>query len=295
MGIMGEMLLLVLSLLIIGNMAVESSDPTCTLTCDQQQSCEIGDEMVKIKSGDTFCVMPGNYSLQGQDAIIINNVTNVSIIGIGGMAIISCIKPVGVVVIDVEQFRMENITLDGCALVGEMWEQKVVPMMEQLLDLSNTYNIPGVVGKSLTIVASRDVTLCHVNVKNSVGVGLLALNIIGQCFLMYCTFDGIVDDDCSQSSGDLHCISGAAMFYLIDSKNGYAFSDNNILIDNCTFQNSVSHSNYVALKLSDGIFRLNVSLGNHSQYPLDGSAGLSVIMDRHNTVSRQYVIVRNSQ
>lgn len=292
MGIVKEVLLLLLLLPNIGSLA-ESHDMNCTVTCDQK--CNISDEMTDIDSDYTFCIMPGHYSLK--NTIILYNISDVYIIGIGGMATISCDVAVGMAIIDVQQFWMGNITLTGCGVTGEVWDQEIAPTIEQLLSFSNVYNIPSVVGKSLTIAASHNVTLYHVNVQNSMGVGLLALNMIGQCYLSYCTFDGIVDDDnCSQYSDDLRCISGAAMFYLSDLNDIPLPIDNDIIIDNCTFQNSISHSNYVALELSDGIFELNVSLAssNQSVTPLDGSAGLSVIMDRHYTNSRQYITVKNS-
>lgn len=281
---------LVFLLMTSGSLA-QSGDPNCTVTCDQ--GCNLSDEMAQIKSDDTFCMTVGSYMLK--DTIIMNNISDVAIIGTGGVAVISCHTGIGMAIVDVKGFWMENITLDGCALTGTLWDQELFPMIEELLNFTNIYHIPGAVGKSLTIVASHDITLYHVDIRNSVGVGLLALNMIGQCLLVHCTFENIVDDNCYQSSDDVHCISGGAMFYISDLKRN-SLSDDSITIDNCTFQNSISHSNYVALELSDGIFKLNVSLGNNqSLYPLDGSAGLSVIMDRHDTDSRQYIIVRNSQ
>ena len=306
MGATEEMSLRLLLLLLISTIGSQgqSNDPKCTMTCDQQ-ICDISEEMERLKSDNTFCMMAGNYILK--KTVMLTNISNVSIVGIGGMANISCMANIsrnstaGMAIINVRNFWMEDITLFGCTLTGEMWDQKIAPMIEGLLNFTNIYYIPGKVGKSLTIIASHDVTLNRVNVQNSVGVGLLALNMIGQCSLLNCTFDNITDDNCSQSSNDLRCISGAAMFYLTDSTNSNVNAlpdDNYILIDDCRFQNSISHSNYVALELRDGIFRLNASariVNNQSLYPLDGSAGLSVIMDRHYADSRQYFIVRNSQ
>lgn len=294
MGIMEEMIILLL--LITGSLG-QSHDPRCTVICDQQRS-DIRTVMEGLKSSDVFCIMAGSYTLK--HTAVLNNVNNVNVIGINGTAVISCENNVGMAIINVQQFQMEDITLNGCALTGDIWYQKVAPMIEKLLNFTDVYYIPGEVGKALTIVGSRDVTLNHVNVQNSVGMGLLALSMIGQSSLLHCTFDRIVDDNCSQSSNNLSCISGAAIFYFSDlnSNNEIQFSDNNsILIDDCSFQNSTSHSNYVALELSDGLSRLNVSVrvNNQSLYPLDGSAGLSVIMDRHYTDSRQYMVVKNSR
>ena len=282
---------LVLLLMIIGSLAQSAGDSNCTMTCDQ--GCNLSDEMAQIKSDDTFCITAGSYILK--DTVIMNNISDVTIMGTGGVAVISCDTAVGMAIVDVKGFWMENITLNGCALTGTLWDQELFPMIEELLNFTNTYYIPAAVGKSLTIVASHDVILYHVDIQNSVGVGLLALNMIGQCLLLHCTFNNTVDDNCYESSDDLRCISGGAMFYISDLKRNSLSDDNNITIDNCKFQNSISHSNHVALELSDGIFKLNVSLGNNqSLYPLDGSAGLSVIMDRHDTDSRQHIIVRNS-
>ena len=287
---MGIIKVLVLLLPIIGSLA-QSGDLICTVICDGR--CKLSNEMAQIKSDYTLCLMPGNYSLER--TAILRNISDIAIIGTEGVAVISCDATVGMVIIDVERFQMENITLNECALTGERWDQELVPIIAELINFTDIYYIPSAVGKSLTIIASRDVTLCHVDIRNSVGVGLLALNMIGQCFLLHCTFDNITDNNCSQSSNDLRCISGGAVFYLSDYKIPLS-EDNRIIIDNCTFQNSMSHSSYVAVELRDGIFNLNVSLDkNQSRYPLDGSAGLSVIMDRHYTDSRQYFIVSNSR
>ena len=288
MGIIKEVL--VLLLLIIGSIA-QSSDLICTVICDER--CNLSDEMAQIKSECTLCLTPGYYSLE--NTTILRNISDVAIIGTEGVAVISCDTAVGMVIIDVERFQMKNITLIGCALTGDKWDQELVPMIAELINFTDIYYIPSAVGKSLTIIASHNVTLCHVDIRNSVGVGLLALNLIGRCYLLHCTFDNITDNNCSQSSNDLRCISGGAVFYLSDNKTPLS-DDNRIIIDYCTFQNSISHSSYVAVELSDGIFNLNVSLDkNQSRYPLDGSAGLSVIMDRHYSDSNQYFIVSNSQ
>ena len=274
---------------------VESDNPHCTVECDRP-GCDISDEMSSIKSNEVICLTAHNYTLN--NTLVLVSINNVSIIGMGGMATISCNMTVGMVIIDVQKFRMENITLNKCALTGKKWDQEIAPMIQLLLNFSNLYYIPAEVGKSLTIVASHNVILFNVNIQNSTGVGLLALNMLGQSFLLHCTFDSIVDYNCLPNSDELHCISGAALFYLTDANisSNNTLSDNSILIDDCTFQNSISHSNYVALELSDGIFRLNVSLGNNQTVnPLDGSAGLSVIMDRHHDDSRQFITVSNSR
>ena len=91
---------------------------------------------------------------------------------------------------------MENITFEGCSLTGEKWEQNVIPLIEQLivffLDSSSVLEfLPSVVGKSLTIIGSHGIKLCRVNVQNTNGVGLLALNMIGNSSLKDCVFDSI--------------------------------------------------------------------------------------------------------
>ncbi|XP_065909192.1 uncharacterized protein [Dysidea avara] len=205
------------------------------------------------------------------------------------------------VISNVDQLWMENITFEGCSLAGEKWEQNVVPLIEQLvvffLDSPSVVEfLPNVVGKSLTIIGSHDITLCRVNVQNSKGVGLLALNMIGDSSLRDCVFDSITDIGCSESSNDPRCIASGAMIFIGDIASGNPLPNNNtIVIDNCVFKNSVSHSDYLSLELSDGVFRLNVSLGNKSVNPLDGSAGLSVLMARHHEGASQEVVIMNSQ
>lgn len=285
--------LLLLMLMVGGNLA---DDLNCSVTCGQ--SCDISKVLSELKSNETACLTVKSYKLD--DITTVTDVSNVSVVGIGEMIAIFCGAGVGMVISNVDHFWMENITLEGCSLTGEQWEQNVVPLIQQLvvffLDSASVLEfLPSVVGKSLTIIGSRDVNLCRVNVQNSKGVGLLALNIIGNSTLRHCVFDSITDIGCTESSSDPQCIAGGAMIFIGDIAVDTLPNNNVIVIDNCTFQNSLSHSDFLSLELSDGIFRLNVSLGNKSVNPLDGSAGLSVLMARHHKSTSQEVVVMNSR
>ena len=291
------MLSLLLLMLLISDNLAQSNDPKCSVTCGG--SCDISNVLSDVKSNDTVCLTSMSYALD--DVTMVTDVSHVSIVGIDGIVTISCGVRVGMVISNVDQLWMENITFEGCSLAGEKWEQNVVPLIEQLvvffLDSPSVVEfLPNVVGKSLTIIGSHDITLCRVNVQNSKGVGLLALNMIGDSSLRDCVFDSITDIGCSESSNDPRCIASGAMIFIGDIASGNPLPNNNtIVIDNCVFKNSVSHSDYLSLELSDGVFRLNVSLGNKSVNPLDGSAGLSVLMARHHEGTSQEVVIMNSQ
>jgi len=288
--------LLLLVLLITDNLA-QSNDRKCSLTCGR--SCDISEVISVVKSNDTVCLTLMSYTLG--DVAMVTDVSNVTVMGIGRIVTISCGVGVGMVISNVDQLWMENITFEGCSLTGEKWEQNVVPLIEQLVvffvDSPSVLEfLPSVVGKSLTVIGSCNINLCRVNVQNANGVGLLALNMIGDSSLRDCVFDSITDFGCTEGSSDPQCIAGGAMIFIGDIAAGYTIPNNNtIIIDNCIFQNSVSHSDYLSLELSNGIFRLNVSLGNKSVNPLDGSAGLSVLMARHHKDTSQQVVIMNSQ
>ena len=292
------MLLLLLCVILISDNLAQSNDHKCSLTCGR--SCDISEVLSDVvKSNDTVCLTSMSYTMT--DVAMVTDVSNVSVMGIGRMVTISCGVGVGMVISNADQLWMENITFEGCSLTGEKWEQNVIPLIEQLivffLDSSSVLEfLPSVVGKSLTIIGSHGIKLCRVNVQNTNGVGLLALNMIGNSSLKDCVFDSITDIGCTESLSDPRCIAGGAMIFIGDIAAGNTIPHNNtILIDNCIFQNSVSHSDYLSLELSDGIFRLNISLGNNSVNPLDGSAGLSVLMARHHKNTSQQVVIMNSQ
>ena len=117
---------------------------------------------------------------------IIEGLNNVSLIGLVGEeeeinVTIRCDDGVGLAFVNVTELSLQNIDIDGCGQTGENLSASV-QAVKQFVDLF--YKVP-IEDVSIGVFAGHciNLTMEHVTIRNTRGIGLVGINIIGNSLL----------------------------------------------------------------------------------------------------------------
>ena len=148
----------------------------------------------------------------------------------------------------------------------------------------------------MIIAECYNLHLKNVVIKEILGVGLTALNVLGDSYLTNVNFyNNSHNNSLSSDEEKVVNVAGGAVFYFGDSLQTYKETYESMLhIERCTFNGSVSSSEVSRHILVDEFFEIDDhhTTHNHS-YPLDSAGGLTLIFSRSQNDS-QYVSVTSS-
>ena len=148
----------------------------CIEDCTSDQ-VTIGDALENLTSNTILRFTPGVHVLQISS--INHGLENVSLIGDGQLStIISCEEGGGLAFVDVVGLTIESITVQQCGMSGESLSNVLNITISQPTGFS--HKVPHSLNVSLFLGNCRDVTLQHVTVRNTTGVGLLGINVLGR-------------------------------------------------------------------------------------------------------------------
>ena len=299
-------MLLVLVLMHTSNasrMICINASTTPTLQPDMSQlykSCDVISDinggMVHLRmENTTLLLLPGVHILT--DFVLIESVSDISIMGQGpdDDVVLKCPQAIGLVFINVTNLSIENVTIDGCAGMKEDNMVEVSRTVQQYVRLS-PYNLQTNIARAVIIAECYNLHLKNVVIKRVVGVGLTALNVLGDSYLTNVNFyNNSHNNSLSSDEEKVVDIAGCAIFYFGDSLQVHEETIESMLhIEQCIFNGSVSSSGVSRHILVDEFFEIDDhhTTHNHS-YPLDSAGGLTLIFSRSQNNS-QYVSVTSS-
>ena len=121
---------------------------------------------------------PGCYWLS--EFNMIENMTNVIIIGYGDYAMnysIHCSENVGLAFGHVKGLEVRNVSIIGCG-VSSVNAKIISEKINETID--TFYRVPTVIGYAVTLVDCSDVEIDNVFIANTIGIGLLGINVVGS-------------------------------------------------------------------------------------------------------------------
>ncbi len=166
-----------------------------------------------------------------------SSIDNVSFVGLGAApdVIVTCDEGIGLAFFNVSNIRFQNITIDGCGLSGHNWMEVLDTkneIIDEVIKIPAT-NVPTVT-VALFVAHCENLTMESVNVSNTLGIGLLAVNAVGSMLLNSANFERNIPPECSLSitvidpiiSDFRKWIGGGAYFLYEDYKfiNGSSYS-----------------------------------------------------------------------
>ena len=177
---------------------IDSVQVYTTCTCGDMDQCLTLDQaLAKVVSDAEIMLAPGLHRLQNFS--LLRDIQNVSLKGSSDAAQvrITCNDGVGLGAVNVTSLRLSNMTLEGCSLSGSNLAG-VITSLSESVDLF--YQVPLEVGVAILLGNCRDFPMENVVVNGTAGIGLLAVNVVGNSSLVGMTaWDGKY---CSPTFGD---------------------------------------------------------------------------------------------
>ncbi len=112
---------------------------------------------------------------------MIEKVANISIVGYGSDPddySIHCSENVGLAFAQIEDIQIKNVSIIGCGISASENIDKLSRMINKTVNIF--YKISPVIGHALVLSDCSDVIMDNVVIKNTLGLGLVIINIIGN-------------------------------------------------------------------------------------------------------------------
>ena len=262
---------------------VVSKTITVSCICNNSSSqCQTLDQALAMVESDTELVLEsGEHTLQNFS--LIQDVQNITLKGSSTSDAtevrITCFSGVGLGAVNVTNLQVSYLTIYGCGLSGANLDN-VTASVNQFVDLF--YQIPSEVKVAIFLAHCRDIIMKNVVVTGTAGIGLLAINVIGNSSLVEMQF--VENSNWEVCSPDVRLLinnsklGGGAYFlyqdYRPDYASEYTSAYNRLVLDESKFtSNSVCSFEGIGQYYS-----LSRSLRNFGYAVGFGGAGLSIVL-----------------
>uniref|UniRef100_A0A1X7UTP4 Right handed beta helix domain-containing protein n=1 Tax=Amphimedon queenslandica TaxID=400682 RepID=A0A1X7UTP4_AMPQE len=240
---------------------LNSSTPNCSVAPDNA-SYQLQDSLENISSNVELILQPGCHWLTRFSPV--TDISNISIVGSEEEdTVISCQEGVGLAFINITDLTIKYVTILNCSLSGSNVSNEINSSVPEFL---LTFSIDPALRFGTVIINALDVTLYGVSVNDTIGIGLMAVNVLGSF-----TIDSCVFFNNTPVSGPQKSTGGGLLVY-------YHNTDNN-----------VSYSTHMSVSNSSFLYNINCDiiasyliypsfLPSLTTYPTGGGGGLSVIL-----------------
>ena len=154
-------------------------DVNCTIPDDHENKTLHLNKALEHYTHDTILVLnkPGCFELQ--DFVLVQNVTNYTIRGNGPVDdfVIRCKGGVGLAFVGLKEVTLQNLTVAGCGIRGKNTDE-VRDTLVWTVELF--FHIPNNVSYGMFLGDCSDVIVSDVTITKTPGIGLVAVNVIGN-------------------------------------------------------------------------------------------------------------------
>ena len=247
---------------VAANGASRSDNNPLNSVCDEQVLAGLNDAVHLMNQSNTeLFLLPGNHTLSA--FTIMESVANISIVGLGTRETVelTCEEDVGLAFVNVRNLIIHKITITNCGIRNENMVA-VSQRAEEYVLLNHTYVLLPSIRRAVFVAECYDLSLEHVRIRNTVGVGLTALNIHGNSYIRNVEFynNSHSDNLTDEQAGDY--VAGGVMFYFgnslkHDSNTVISGTKHNLVIDSCRFMRSTSIAHVTRHILVDDFFEIS--------------------------------------
>ena len=192
--------------------------------------------------------------------------------------IIQCSEGAGLAFLNITELILSYVTILNCGVTGSNLTE-FVRQVNGSVDMF--YRVPDDSSAGVLIAASSNVNLLHVEIRESRGYGLIAINLYGQSNVTGAVFDrnrpvssiheNLTVEDVLENVGMF--LGGGAIFMYFDLVNGFAPSESpQLLVKEGSFTNNTV---YYAPELLLSFYQFSASV-QETGYVLGGGGGLSL-------------------
>ena len=257
-----------------------------------EQSVSLETALLNLESNSTLVLLPGVHCIDNLHEVL-KDLEYVSIRGESSETVrITCGSTVGLAFLSFYELSIENVTIDGCGNSNlKIRNFFNVLVNEKEIELFYTINMLNRNDIALMVGDCYNLHMSKVIIKNTRGLGLLGVNIIGHSELIELVLSHNTPFESSFSVGHVFTqerVGGGALFLYQDYDYNKIIRTNNTLLvrDSNFLYNSYSGSE-IAYIAYNRIF----SDRRENYYFLGAAGGLSIIMTQY--YYRINVIVHN--
>ena len=265
---------------------------------DTLSAVNIDTALMNTRSNTTLLLENGCYHINS--FTLLQDLSNISLIGPGSeTTIVKCQGDVGLAFVNISGLLISDVTITNCRLSGENF-QNAFGVVQESLDVFYSFRVGTVVG--IFIGDSSDLQARNMIVQNTPGIGMVAINLMGECDMSNVTFTNNNVPDMTSSCG----VGGGLFILYADYHNhtpnktpqltisaslfklNYHCSQNGILVYEIGFSGGLS------LTLSQSKFPVGISLTSaiieNNMSPVGAGAGIAF----HRGVSNSSVNISSS-
>ena len=152
-------------------------DSSSTNTLDKELQNITSDNLIIALTSGVHCLL---------NPTVVQSVSNITLIGPDNTsAIITCTKNTGLAFLNISMLHLVNLHIRGCGLSRDNLMQ-VVDQTLVLVQLN--FNIPNGIQVAVYAADVTDLHMEQVSITNTTGIGLVGINIVGECQIQSCQF-----------------------------------------------------------------------------------------------------------
>ena len=232
-----------------------------------------------LATNTSIILEKGNYCVS--EYVLVANKEGFLLAGTAGgpnAAIIQCSEGAGLAFLNVTDLTMSNVTILNCGVTGSNLSE-FVRQVNESVDMF--YTVPDSSSAAVLIAASTDVTLLDVEIRESRGYGLIAINLYGEVNIIGAVFDRnrpILSEFINATVNDIFehvgaFLGGGAIFMYFNLVGGAVPSKTpKLLVYNSCFDNNTV---YYAPELRLSSYHFSATVRERG-YILGGGGGLSL-------------------
>ena len=261
-----------LTLTCCSNVTVSPSS-SCNQPCGSAvNGTTIDQALGGISSGDYLQIQPGCHCVQKFN--LVGNVSDISLIGNGAGVQITCAPGLGLAFLNVTRLTLQGLTITGCGLNGSnavALNNAINVLVDLFIQLADDIRV------AVVIASCTDVTVDHVTITNTTGIGLVGVNVAGQSNFTDNVFSFNKGQQCFVLDYDLglsnnKTVGGGAQFIYVDYLNQSTSGPVFLNIDNNTF----SYNSYCGSELIHQLEYLFIKTIQNTSYFVGAGGGLSL-------------------
>ena len=245
-----------------GGILLNPSTLNCSVAPEKNVTYQLQDSLENISSNVEINLDPGCHWLTRFSPVI--DKSNISIVGNEEEdTVISCQEGIGLAFINITNLTIQHVTILNCGLSGSNISNEI---NSSVPEFSLTFSIDPALRFSTVIANALDVALYGVSVNHTIGIGLMAVNVLGSFTIDSCIFfNNTPMSEPQKSTG------GGLLVYYHNTDNNVSYS-NHMRVSNSSFLYNTNRDIVTSYLIYPSF------LPSFVTYPTGGGGGLSVIL-----------------
>ena len=199
----------------------------------ESEGSSIDEALHNFTSNDTIVLMSGCHKIQ--KFVVVQGLSNIEIVGESNINItytrVTCESGMGLAFYNITNLTISDVEFTSCSLIGDENLYAAIEMANQTLFIFYQAASESKVGIFMADV--KNLHLANVNVTNTQGIGMLAINIMGSSVFEEVRFLDNRSPSCNITAVDDNSVGGGLLLFYTDYHDGTRYENelNELVID----------------------------------------------------------------